>query len=169
MSERNARMKWIRRDILPNSNTENQEITFKIETQISKSFIFQLKNVMAQSQKWATNFSKIDCFRYFELKSTFIRYFVLYNVTTHSSPNQIPYIFPFFSSWNYPSLPLNLHLTTNPRPDHPPYIFPSFIYFYHETTQGFHWPYTSLPTLDSTTHPTFSILGTSGGVAVGRR
>ena len=103
-------MKWIRRDILPNSNTENQEINFKIETQKSKRFIFQPKNVMPQSQKWAPNFSKIDCFRYFELKSIFIRFFVLDNYprlllplapTKYSFYPQIPCRYYFFQQFTW--------------------------------------------------------------------
>ena len=38
MPARNVRKKGIRRDILPNTNTENHEIAFNIEIQNSKMF-----------------------------------------------------------------------------------------------------------------------------------
>ena len=59
-------MKWIRRDILPNTNTENYEIAFKIVIQKYKRFIYLPKNVRAQSQKLAPNISKIKSLKYFE-------------------------------------------------------------------------------------------------------
>ena len=38
MPARNVRIKGIRRDILPNTNTENHEIVFNIEIQKSNMF-----------------------------------------------------------------------------------------------------------------------------------
>ena len=48
MPARNARMKCLRRDILP--NTEKHEIAFNIEIQNYKKKLGKLKDVMAQSQ-----------------------------------------------------------------------------------------------------------------------
>ena len=68
MPARNVRIKGIRRDILPNTNTENHEIVFNIEIQKSNMFWWKPKDVRAQSQSKAEISQKLTILKYFELK-----------------------------------------------------------------------------------------------------
>ena len=61
MLARNAGMKWIRGDILPNTITEDPEVAFKLER-------WRHENVRAQNQKLFPNISKLEFLRYFEGK-----------------------------------------------------------------------------------------------------
>ena len=45
-------MKWIRRDILPNTNTKNEKVAFEKEIQ-KENIKWKPKSVRAQSQKLA--------------------------------------------------------------------------------------------------------------------
>ena len=57
-------MKWIRRDILPNTNTKNKKVAFDKEIQKLKIIKWKPKSVRDQSQK----FDQIISFKGFWMK-----------------------------------------------------------------------------------------------------
>ena len=71
-------MKWIRKGILGSTNTENHKIAFKMGLGLGLCL-----NIKSKIQKTINSpkFLKIDCFKYFELKSIFKNILWKYKIT----------------------------------------------------------------------------------------